>query len=102
MKKALAVILYSMGSASLRFIAKLFGTNVSLIYRWINAEGKLYTQPNVSSEIKEIEIDEMWHFIKSKKTKDGLSKPWIVTAGEPLPGLSVVVMLQQSNDSTEE
>ena len=98
-KKALAVILYSMGGASLRFIARLFGTNVSLVYRWIKSEGKTLKESDISGEIKEIEFDEMWHFIKSKKTKNGLSKPWIVTIGEPLHGLSAIVMLQHSNDS---
>jgi hypothetical protein len=40
--------------------------------------------------------DEMWHFIQSKKEKSGLLKPWIVAQGVPLPGYSVVVMLQRS------
>jgi len=46
-----------------------------------------------------MEFDEMWHFIGAKKTKDGSSKPWIVAQGELWPGLSVVVILQHSNDS---
>ena len=33
-----------------------------------------------------------------KKTEDGSSKLWIVTHGELSPGLSVVVMLQRSED----
>ncbi|OYW90276.1 MAG: hypothetical protein B7Z18_11660 [Alishewanella sp. 32-51-5] len=53
-----------------------------------------------TGEIKEIEFDEMWHFIQSKKTKNGSSKQWIVAQGELLPGLSAIVMLQPLGDST--
>lgn len=98
-KKALAVILYSIGKASFRFLSKLFSTDVSLVYRWIKQEGEALKEPVVSGEIQEIEFDEMWHFIQSKKTKDGLLKPWIVAHGELSPGLSVIVMLQPSKDS---
>jgi IS1 family transposase len=38
-------------------------------------------------EIKEIEFDEMWHFIESKKTNFGSSKPLIVVAGKLSPGV---------------
>ena len=54
----------------------------------------------IAPEIQEIEFDEMWHFIQSKKEKSGLLKPWIVAQGELLPGYSVVVMLQRSNGAT--
>jgi transposase-like protein len=40
-KKALAIILYSLGKASFNFIAKLLSVNVALVYRRINKEGKL-------------------------------------------------------------
>ena len=99
-KKALAVILYSLGKASFGMLAKIFGHSRSLTYRWIAEEAAKHAEPVISGEIKEIEFDEMWHFIQSKKTKNGSSKPWIVSAGEPLPGLSVIVMLQRSKDST--
>jgi hypothetical protein len=38
----------------------------------------------------------MWHFIGSKKTKNGSLKTWIVTEGELLTGLQAIVMLQPS------
>ena len=53
----------------------------------------------MAADIQEIEFDEMWHFIQSKKEKSGLSKPWIVVQGELLPGHSVVVMRQHSSGS---
>ena len=97
-KKALAVILYSLGKASFGMLAKIFGHSRSLTYRWIVEEAAKVSEPSISGEIKEIEFDEMWHFIQSKKTKSGLSKRWIVAQGELLPGLLAVVMLQPSED----
>jgi transposase-like protein len=99
-KKALAVILYSLGKASFGMLAKIFGHSRSLTYRWIAEEAAKLSEPNISGEIKEIEFDEMWHFIQSKKTKNGSSKQWIVAQGELLPGLSAIVMLQPLGDST--
>ena len=56
-------------------------------------------KPEISSIIQEIEFDEMWHFIGSKKTKNGSSKRWIVAEGELLPGLQAIVMLKPSKGS---
>lgn len=97
-KKALAVILYSLGKASFGMLGKIFGVDRSLTYRWIREEANKLPEPVVSGEIREMEFDEMWHFIGSKKTKSGSSKRWIVAQGELWPGLSAIVMLQHSND----
>jgi transposase len=99
-KRALAVLLYSVGKASFNMLGRIFGVSRSLTYRWIKDEADTLTAPEISGSIKEMEFDEMWHFIGSKKTKNGLSKPWIVCQGEPWPGCSVVVMLQRSGGST--
>lgn len=99
-KKALAVILYSLGKASFNMLGKLFGHSPSLLYRWIVEEMAKLPEPAVPGDIKEMEFDEMWHFIGSKKTKSGSSKRWIVAQGELLPGWSAVVMLQRSGGST--
>ena len=98
-KKALAVLLYSLSKASFTMLGKLFGHSPSLIYGWINEAGAALPEPDISDDIKEIEFDEMWHFLKSKKTKNGSSRPWIVAQGEPLHGLQVVVMLIPSDGS---
>ena len=99
-KKALSIILYAIGKSSFGFLGKLFGVSRSTAYKWIKSIAEDIEEPVISGSIKEIEFDEMWHFIQSKKTKNGSSKPWIVAQGELLPGLSVVVMLKPSNDST--
>lgn len=100
MKRALAVLLYSLGKASFGFIGKLFGVSRTTAYNWIRREAEGLPDPEVGSSIQEIEFDEMWHFLQSKKTNGGLSKPWIVVHGELSPGLLAVVMLTRSGGST--
>ena len=99
-KRAFAVILYALGKSSYGFIAKLFGVTPPAVQKWLKQEAEILIEPEISAEITEMEFDEMWHFVGSKKTKNGLSKPWIVLHGELWPGLSAVVMLQPSNGST--
>ena len=98
-KKSLCIILYSLGKASFGFLAKLLRVSRTTTYYWIRQAAASTDEPTIAPDIQEIEFDEMWHFIQSKKEKSGLSKPWIVAQGEPLPGYSVVVMLQHSNGS---
>jgi transposase-like protein len=99
-KKAVAVLFYSLGKASFTMLGKIFGHSPSLIYRWIVAAAAKLPEPEVPVNIKEMEFDEMWHFIGSKKTNSGSSKRWIVAQGELSPGLQAVVMLQRSGGFT--
>ena len=101
MKVSRAVILYSLGKSSYGFIAKLFGVTRPAVLKWIKKEGALIEKPKVPSTIKEMEFDEMWHFIGSKKTNSRLSKPWIVLQEELWHGCLVVVALQRSKGSTK-
>ena len=98
-KKALSILLYSLGKASFGFIAKLFGVSRTTAYYWIRDAASQIEEPTIAGDIQEIEFDEMWHFIQSKKERFGLSKRWIVAQGELLPGYLVVVMLQPFNGS---
>jgi transposase len=98
LKKALSVILYSLGKSSFGFLAKLFGVSRTTTYYWIRDIAATTEEPAIADNIHEIDFDEMWHFIQSKKRNSGSSKPWIIAQGELLPGYSVVVMLQRSND----
>ena len=68
-KKALCILLYAMGKGSYRMLGRILGVDHTLIYRWIRAYGESLPEPTVSGEIKEMEFDEMWHFIGSKKNK---------------------------------
>jgi transposase len=99
-KKALAVILYSLGKASFGMLGQVFGVSRSLTYHWIKEEAERLPEPVVPCGIKEMEFGEMWHFLGSKKTSGGSSRPWIVAHGELWPGLSAIVMLQPSSAST--
>ena len=99
-KKALAVVLYSLAKASFGMLGKVFGVSRALTYRWIKEEAAAMPEPEVPGDIREMEFDEMWHFIGSKKTSSGSSRRWIVAQGEPWPGLQAVVMLQRLGGST--
>ena len=98
-KKAMATIFYGLGKSSFGMLGKIFGVSRSLVYRWIKQEAEKLPEPSIDGSIKEMEFDEMWHFIGSKKTKNGSLKPWIVVQGELWPGSLAIVMLQPSSDS---
>ena len=97
--KALCVLFYSLGKGSYNMLGKLFNRNRSLIYRWIREAGINTDEPAINGEITQIEFDEMWHFVQSKKENFGSSKPLTAAAGELSPGFSVVVIAQHSDGS---
>ncbi len=72
--KRLAVLLYLCG-LSMRTIAKIVRTDLHAVYRWIKrfAEEN-YEKPEPKSEAVVVELDEMWHFIRSKKTNSGYGR----------------------------
>ena len=72
-EEKMAVSLYSVG-LSFRTIAFLFCVNASTVYRWIRTYAETnYEKPLPKGEIV-VELDEMCHFIKSKKTNAGYGK----------------------------
>ena len=98
-KKAMCVILYSLGKGSYNMLAHIFDTWPSLVYRWIAEAGAKMPEQEVSGNVEHMEFDEMWHFVGSKKTGFGSSKPLTVAHGELWPGCSAVVILQHSGGS---
>jgi transposase len=68
-KRALAVLLYGLGKPSYSMLGKIFGLDRSLIYPWIKQAAAKLPYPTISNHIKEIEFDEMWHFVGRKKQK---------------------------------
>lgn len=98
-KKALCILLYAIAKGSYRMMGKILGIDHTLIYRWIRAFGESLPEPEVTGEITQMEFDEMWHFIGSKKTSFGSSKPLTVAHGELWPGCLAVVILQPSDGS---
>jgi hypothetical protein len=81
-------------------LGKIFGRKRSQIYRWIRESGLRTIEPEINGEITEIEFDEMWHFIESKKENFGSSKPLIAAAGGRSHGFSAVVIVQLSDACT--
>ena len=97
-KRAFAIILYSMSKGTFNFLGKLFKVSPTTIYNWVRKEAETLPFPDIKNSIQEVEIDDMWHFVHSKKTSAGSKKRWIVAQGEPLPGLQAVVMLKPSEN----
>ena len=98
-KKALCILLYAMAKGSFRMMGRILRIDHTLVYRWVREFGESLPEPEVPGDIQQIEFDEMWHFIKNKKTGFGSSRPLIVAQGELWPGCLAVVMLQHSVDS---
>jgi hypothetical protein len=99
-KKALCILLYAMAKGSFRMMGRILGVNHALVYRWIKAFGESLPEPEIPGDISEIEFDEMWHFIGSKKTNFGSLKPLIAARGRLSPGCSAVVILQRLDGCT--
>ena len=100
-KRALAVMLYTFSKASYNFLAKkIFHCSPTTIMNWVKKASAEAKMPEITEDIKEIEFDEMWHFIGSKKTKNGSLKQWIVKQEKLLLGLRVIAILQPSENCT--
>ncbi len=56
--------------------AKIVGVTPTSIVNWVRAFGKEFSLPQGHGEVVEIEIDEMWHYLNSKKTNAG-SGAWL-------------------------
>ena len=95
-KKALCVLLYAIAKGSYRMMGRILGIDHALVYRWIRSFGESLPEPEVPGDIREMEFDEMWHFIGSKKENFGLLRPLTVAQGELWPGCSAVVILKHS------
>ena len=78
-EKLKAVWLYTRG-LSFRTIAKFLKVSATAVIKWVKkfAEDN-YSKPVPPSDSVVIELDEMWHFVGSKKDQFGFGKP---TAGQ--------------------
>ena len=77
-EKALAVTLYTTMGLSLSAIARLFHVSPPAVLRWVrNFAERIYEKPE-PGEVVIVELDEMWHFLISKKTNFGSGKPIVV------------------------
>ncbi|MDR1685675.1 MAG: hypothetical protein LBR82_04415 [Desulfovibrio sp.] len=99
-KKALCVLLYAMAKGSFRMMGRILNTNHALIYRWIRTFGESLPEPAAAGGIKQMQFDEILHFIQQKKESYGSSKPLIVAHGKLWDGCSAVMILELFNDDT--
>ena len=73
--KMTAVWLYCHG-LSFRTIAKYFQVNVRSVFNWVKVFAKEnYVKPEPSDDaVIVLELDEMWHYLKDKKTNSGYGR----------------------------
>ena len=98
-KKALVVMVYSLGRTSYSMLAKIFGVSNGTIHNWVTEAANGLSAPLIPDEIKEIEFDEMWHYIGKKNENCGSSKRLTAKQTEWLRGYLDNVMKRLSNDS---
>lgn len=89
------VLLHSHG-LSMSAVGKLLGVSAVAVMKWIKAAALQYGQKPAPGRAVIVELDEMWHFIGSKKTNVGSGKPMIVIQTAYLTGNVAVVMLPRS------
>ena len=72
--KLLAVWLYLHG-LSFRTIAKFSKVSPKAVHDWVKAYAKAkYIKPEPQGEAVVVELDEMWHFLRSKKDRSGYGR----------------------------
>ena len=95
--KALAMLMYGSGKASYGMIARLFNVSRPAVLYWIRSIGSKFPEPVVDTEIEEVSIDEMWHFINKKNKKFGYGGQWTAVTTRPSDGLLAIVILKHSD-----
>jgi len=69
----MAILLYTLG-LSFNAIARIYCVATSTVMRWVRAFAeKTYEKPEPGQAVI-VELDEMWHYLHSKKTNFGSGK----------------------------
>ena len=94
--KATAVLLYTLG-LSLNCIARMFKVSTPAVLRWVRlfAE-KTYVKPEPAEAVI-VELDEMWHYLGSKKTNSGSGKLIVAVPVGSLTGNVGIVIRKHSH-----
>ena len=96
------ILLYILG-LSFRTIADFAGVAPSTVLYWVrNFALKVYEKPTPISNTVVIELDEMWHFLTSKKTKFGYGKPIAAIPVNLLIGNAESGIMPHSQSSTKD
>ena len=89
-EKAMAVLLYTSG-LSFNAIARIFNVAASTAMRWVRAFAeKTYEKPTPGHAVI-VELDEMWHYLHSKKTNSGSGKLIVAIPVSSLTGNVAIV-----------
>ena len=99
-KKALCVLLYSLGKVSFNMLAKIFNTWPSLTYRWVAESGAKRPEHNAVQEVQEMQFDDMVNYVAAQKEKTSPNTPVTLAHGNLWPGYSAIVILLPSETST--
>ena len=97
-EKAVCLLLYALGKCSMRFLGNIFQVSTTTILLWLNSIADEIKKEDIESNIKEIEIDEMWHYVKKNPINYGYLKLMIVKAEELLPMLQEKEILKVSKN----
>ena len=94
-EKATANLLYVLG-LSLNAIARMFKVSTPAVLRWVQrfAE-KTYEKPEPAEAVI-VELDEMWHYLHSKKTNYGSGKLIVAVPVGSLTGNVGIVITKHS------
>ena len=84
-EKAMAVTLYTLG-LSIRAIARLIGVSPTAVLKWIKTFAKTHYEKPAPGAAIIVELDEMWHYLGSKKTSYGSGKLIVEKLGSLLTG----------------
>ena len=77
-ERALAVFLYCHG-LSMNAISKMLDTAPSTLLKWIrNFSNQHAHPPEPQTDAVVLELDEMWHYLKEKKTNSGSGRRFVV------------------------
>jgi len=92
-EKAAAVLLYTMG-LSLNAIARIYNVSAQTVLRWVrNFAEKTYEKPKPREAVV-VELDEMWHYLGSKKTSCGYGRLIVALPVSSLTGNVGLVIKQ--------
>ena len=63
---------------------KLLSISATAVYNWVKEFRELIPEKQDNLDLKEVEFDEIWHYVGSKKTKNGFGKLTIDQVNERL------------------
>lgn len=74
-------------------IARLLNVSRTTVLYWVRTIGSKLPEPPLDTEVDEIEIDEMWHYISKKNERYGFGEQLTIVTIKPSDGLLEIVML---------